>query len=67
MTQLATTTLADYEKLAVLLGRQPARIASYKRYLAEHGRSSPLFDLPQIVRDIEAQFERLALQARQQP
>ncbi len=45
--ELATTTLADYEALAVLLGRQPARIASYKRYLAEQGRSSPLFDLPQ--------------------
>ena len=64
--ELATTSLADYEKLAVLLGRQPARIASYKRYLAEHGRSSPLFDLPQIVRDIEAHFERLALQHRAQ-
>ena len=62
--ELATTSLADYERLAVQLGRQPARIASYKRYLAEQGRSSPLFDLPQIVRDIEAAFERLALQHR---
>jgi predicted O-linked N-acetylglucosamine transferase (SPINDLY family) len=62
--ELATTTLAEYEKLAVLLGRQPARIASYKRYLAEHGRTSPLFDLPQVVRDIETQFERLALEHR---
>lgn len=64
--ELATTSLAEYEKLAVLLGRQPARIASYKRYLAEHGRTSPLFDLPQIVRDIEAQFAHLALQHRAQ-
>jgi predicted O-linked N-acetylglucosamine transferase (SPINDLY family) len=62
--ELATTSLAEYERLAVLLGRQPARVASYKRYLAEHGRSSPLFDLPQIVRDIEAEYERLALQHR---
>ncbi len=62
--ELATTTLADYEKLAVLLGRQPARIASYKRYLAEQGRSSPLFDMPRLVRDIESHFERLALQHR---
>jgi predicted O-linked N-acetylglucosamine transferase (SPINDLY family) len=65
--ELATESLADYEKLAVRLGRQPARIASYKRYLAEHGRSSPLFDLPQIVRDIEHHFERLALQHRANP
>ena len=61
---LVTESLADYEKLAITLGRQPARVASYKRYLAEHGRSSPLFDMPQIVRDIEAQFEALALAAR---
>ena len=59
--ELATDSLAGYERLAVTLGRQPARVASYKRYLAESGRSSPLFDLPQIVRDIEAEFERLAL------
>ncbi len=59
--ELATTTLSAYENLAVVLGRQPARVLSYKRYLAEHGRSSPLFDLPQIVRDIEAEYTRLAL------
>ena len=62
--ELATTTLAEYERLAVSLGRQPARAASLQRYLAEHGRQSPLFDVPQIVRDIERQFERLAWQHR---
>jgi hypothetical protein len=46
------------------IGRNPARAASYKRYLAEQGRTSPLFDIPQLVRDIESQFERLALQHR---
>ncbi len=61
---LITDSLADYERLAVTLGRNPARVASYKRYLAEAGRSSPLFDLPRIVRDIETQFERLALSHR---
>jgi predicted O-linked N-acetylglucosamine transferase (SPINDLY family) len=61
---LVTDNLADYERLAITLGRNPARVASYKRYLAEHGRSSPLFDLPQTVRHIEAQFEHLALSAR---
>ncbi len=62
--ELVTESLADYERLAVTLGRHPARVASFKRYLAEHGRASPLFDLPQIVRDIEREFERLALAAR---
>lgn len=61
---LITESLAEYERLAITLGRQPARVASYKRYLAEHGRASPLFDLPRIVRDIESQFEVLALKAR---
>jgi predicted O-linked N-acetylglucosamine transferase (SPINDLY family) len=61
---LITDTSAAYEKLAVDLGRHPARIASYKRYLADEGRRSPLFDVPQITRDIEARFEQLALAAR---
>jgi len=61
---LITETLADYERLAVAIGRTPSRAASYKRYLADEGRRSPLFDVPQIVRDIEAEFERLALAYR---
>lgn len=61
---LITTNLADYERLAVQIGRNPARAASYKRYLAEQGRSSALFDIPAIVRDIERQFTHLAEQAR---
>ena len=62
---LITHDLASYEQLAITLGRNPARVASYKRYLAEHGRTSPLFDIPAIVREIEAHFERLAREARE--
>ena len=62
---LITESLADYERLAITLGRTPARVASYRRYLAEQGRQSALFDLPLLVRDIEAAFEPLALAARQ--
>ncbi len=61
---LVTHNLADYQKLAITLGNNPARVQSHKRYLAEHGRQSALFDLPQLVRDIEDQFRALALQAR---
>jgi predicted O-linked N-acetylglucosamine transferase (SPINDLY family) len=61
---LITTTIEEYEQRAVQIGNQPARAASYKRYLTEHGRSSPLFDIPAMVRDIEREFERLALEAR---
>ena len=61
---LITDSLPAYERLAVDVGRHPLRAASYKRYLNEHGRSSPLFDMPQLARDIETEFERLALAAR---
>ncbi|MFZ2649625.1 MAG: acetylglucosamine transferase, partial [Burkholderiaceae bacterium] len=50
---LVTDSVADYERLAVRLATNPARVASYKRYLAEHGRQSRLFDVPGLVRDIE--------------
>jgi len=61
---LVTESVADYERLAIQLGRQPQRVASYKRYLAEHGRASSLFDVPGLVRELEAGFERLALANR---
>jgi predicted O-linked N-acetylglucosamine transferase (SPINDLY family) len=61
---LITTTLQDYEKLAVTLGQQPGRVTSYKRYLATEGRQSALFDIPSIVKSIEDEFERLALANR---
>ncbi len=61
---LVTFNLQDYERLAVQLGRNPQRVVSYKRYLAEQGRQSRLFDIPGLVRDLEAEFERLALAQR---
>ncbi|MEY4563065.1 MAG: hypothetical protein RLZZ618_2342 [Pseudomonadota bacterium] len=61
---LVTFNAADYERLAVQLGNNPLRVSSYKRYLAEHGRESRLFDVPGLVRDLETQFETMALAAR---
>ena len=61
---LVTEAQPHYERLAIQIGRQPQRAASYRRYLQEHGRQSPLFDMPALVRDLEAEFERLALAAR---
>lgn len=61
---LITDSLEAYERLAVQLGRNPARVASYKRYLAEFGRQSTLFDIPGLVRDLETEFEKLALEHR---
>jgi len=61
---LITHSLPEYEQRAVDLGQHPLRIASYKRYLAEHGHRSPLFDIPGRVRDIEDALEPLALAQR---
>jgi predicted O-linked N-acetylglucosamine transferase (SPINDLY family) len=57
---LITFSLAEYEQRAIQIGQNPARAASYKRYLREQGRASALFDMPQIVHDMEQEFERLA-------
>ena len=62
---LVTFSLQEYEQRAVQIGQHPARAASYKRYLAEQGRGSALFDIPAIVAAMEQQFEHLALQQRQ--
>jgi len=61
---LVTFDVESYERLAVQLGNNPMRVASHKRYLAEHGRQSRLFDVPALVRDLENAFERLALEHR---
>jgi predicted O-linked N-acetylglucosamine transferase (SPINDLY family) len=53
---LITDSAEAYEAQAILLGRQPQRVASYKRYLQEHGRQSALFDMPSFVRHFEDQL-----------
>ncbi|RQO58828.1 acetylglucosamine transferase [Paucibacter sp. KBW04] len=62
---LITFSLAEYEQRAVQIGQNPGRAASYKRYLREQGRQSALFDIPALVRDLEGEFEKLALAQRQ--
>lgn len=64
--ELATNSVQEYERMAIQIGRQPARALSYKRYLAEFGRTSPLFDMEALVRDMEQQFEQMALARRAQ-
>jgi predicted O-linked N-acetylglucosamine transferase (SPINDLY family) len=61
---LVTDTPEAYERLAIQIGRHPARAASYRRYLLGEGRSSALFDVPGLVRDLDDAFERVALPLR---
>nr|WP_295084396.1 acetylglucosamine transferase [uncultured Roseateles sp.] len=62
---LVTYSVTEYEQRAIQIGQQPARALSYKRYLQEFGRSSALFDMPALVADMEAKFERMALAERE--
>ncbi|MES2886555.1 MAG: acetylglucosamine transferase [Pseudomonadota bacterium] len=62
--ELITESLADYEQRAIQLGREPQRVASHRRYLAEHGRQSRLFNIPALVGQMDNAFEALALAER---
>lgn len=61
---LITNSVSEYEQRAIQIGKEPARALSYKRYLREFGQSSPLFDMPALVSNMEAEFERMALAER---
>ncbi|WP_296001150.1 glycosyltransferase [Rugamonas sp.] len=59
--QLITTSLADYEALAVELALDRPRVAALKSQLHEQRLNCALFDSAQFVRDLEQRFEQIAL------
>ena len=58
--ELITTNLVDYEERAVALGMARARCTVLRQQLAQQRDGGVLFDTPRFVRQLEAQFERLA-------
>ncbi|MDE1570649.1 tetratricopeptide repeat protein [Aquabacter sp. P-9] len=56
---LITTTLADYEALALALARDPVRLAAMKAHLKEERARAPLFDASAFTRGLEAAFRRM--------
>ncbi len=54
--ELITTSLTDYEALALQLAREPARLAAVKAKLAEHRTTYPLFDTDRFRRHLEAAY-----------
>jgi predicted O-linked N-acetylglucosamine transferase (SPINDLY family) len=63
--ELVTRTMEDYESLALVLARNPARLAALKTKLAANRLSSPLFDTDGFRRSIEAACVRMMDIARQ--
>jgi predicted O-linked N-acetylglucosamine transferase (SPINDLY family) len=60
MPELVTETVADYEKLALDLATNPAKLATVKNKLADKRMTAPLFDTERSTRDIEAVYRQLA-------
>jgi protein O-GlcNAc transferase len=54
--ELITTTLEDYEQLAVALAMDPAKLSIVKRRLAENRLTTPLFDTKRFTKHIEEAY-----------
>ena len=52
--ELVTTSLAEYEALALRLAREPASLAALRAKLAANRHTHPLFDMARYTRDFEA-------------
>ena len=57
--ELITTSLAEYEREASALARDPARLEALRERLAANRFTAPLFDTPRYVRHYEAALERM--------
>lgn len=57
--ELITTSLAEYEALALRLARDRSVLAAIKAKLKERRDISPLFDTKRSTRDIEAAYARM--------
>jgi protein O-GlcNAc transferase len=57
--ELVTTSVQQYEDLAVDLGTHPARLAGIKQRLAGNRLTTPLFDSRSFVRNLEAAYAKM--------
>ena len=57
--ELVTTSLGEYEALALALARDPVRLASLRGRLRANRDVTPLFDSTGYVRNLEALFRRM--------
>lgn len=62
--ELITTTLADYEALAVALARDPDRLAAVTGRLHRHRATTPLFDAARFTRHLEAAYAAILARHR---
>ena len=54
--ELVTTSLAEYERMAIELANNPARLAAIRSKLARNRDTEPLFDTRRFTRHLEAAY-----------
>jgi len=54
--ELVTSTLEEYEALALSLAREPARLAAMRARLDENRDTCPLFDVARFTRNLETAY-----------
>lgn len=59
MPELITSSLADYEALALHLARSPDRLGALRGKLAHNRSTTPLFDTPGFARYLEQAYARM--------
>jgi protein O-GlcNAc transferase len=59
LSELVTTTAADYEQLAVELANQPQRLAEIKSRLARDRLTAPLFDSARYTKHLEDAYSQM--------
>ena len=59
LSELITSSLEEYETLAIDLARTPARLAALRAVLASSRDALPLFDTPRFCRHLEAAYRRM--------
>jgi predicted O-linked N-acetylglucosamine transferase (SPINDLY family) len=57
--ELITDNFEDYEKLALALATDPARLAALREKLAANRRTTALFDTSRFTGNLEAAYERM--------
>jgi protein O-GlcNAc transferase len=57
--ELVTTSLADYERLAIELATQPEKLTALRQRLADNRLAAPLFDTARLTRSIEAAYRAM--------
>ena len=57
--ELVTSSVEEYESLALQLARTPARLDELRRRLGQNRLTTPLFDMARFARHIESAFKRM--------